>query len=102
LQRHPGDKAFFFLAGKGHTLVDGRAPRLGRGGFIDPADPARRRDVPAFQRRSVRPAFLFRLRAQLASPSTSTAAAASKRLEDAPEYGDAAAREKIAASPPVF
>ncbi|HKA33958.1 MAG TPA: cupin domain-containing protein, partial [Candidatus Binatia bacterium] len=23
LQKHPGDKAFFFLAGKGHTIVDG-------------------------------------------------------------------------------
>ena len=101
-QKHPGDKAFFFLAGKGHTLVD--AERYDWGAedlLILPIRP----DGVTYQHFNddpSAPAFLFACEPNLAFLFDLDRGSGFEELEDAPEFGDAAGRAKIAASPPVF
>ena len=102
LQKHPGDKAFFFLIGKGHTLVDGVRYDWGAEDLLilpirpDGVTYQHFNDDPAA------PAFLFACEPNLAFIFDLDRGSGFEELEDAPEFRDAAARAKIAASPPVF
>jgi gentisate 1,2-dioxygenase len=102
LQKHPGDKAFFFLGGKGHTLVDGVRYDWGAEDLlILPIRP----DGVTYQHFNDdpdAPAFMFACEPNLAFLFDLDRGSGFEELQDAPEYVDANARAEIAASPPVF
>lgn len=101
LQRHPGDKVFFSLRGKGHTMIDGVRHDWGAEDLlILPIRP----DGAAFQHFNDgdEPAFLFSCEPNLAFIFDLDRGSSFEELEDAPEFGDSKAQAKFAANAPVF
>jgi gentisate 1,2-dioxygenase len=102
LQRHPGDKVFFFVRGKGHTLVDGVRYDWGAEDLlILPIRP----DGVSYQHfndDSAAPAVLFACEPNLAFLFDLDRGSSFEELEDAPEFADDAARATMIAHPPVF
>ena len=102
LQKHPGDKVFFFLRGKGHTMIDGARHDWGAEDLlILPIRP----DGVAYQHFNddpSAPAFLFACEPNLAFIFDLDRGSSFEELEDAPEFGDQSAQRAIAANPPVF
>jgi gentisate 1,2-dioxygenase len=102
LQKHPGDKVFFFAGGKGHTVVDGVRYDWGvEDLLILPIRP----DGVTYQHFNDDPgaaAFLFACEPNLAFLFDLDRGSSFEQLEDAPECGDEKARAAIASDPPVF
>ena len=101
-QRHPGDKVFFFARGRGHTMVDGVRHDWGAEDLlILPIRP----DGVTYQHFNDdpgAPAFVFACEPNLTFLFDLDRGSALEELEDAPEYGDQPARNRIGADPPVF
>jgi gentisate 1,2-dioxygenase len=102
LQKHPGDKVFFSLGGKGHTLVDGVRYDWGAEDLlILPIRP----DGVTYQHFNDdpgAPAFLFACEPNLTFLFDLDRGSGFEELEDAPEFRDENARAAIASAPPVF
>ena len=102
LQRHPGDKVFFFLRGKGHTMIGGVRYDWGAEDLlILPIRP----DGVTYQHFNddpVAPAFLFACEPNLAFIFDLDRGSSFEELQEAPEFGDQSAQRAIAAAPPEF
>jgi quercetin dioxygenase-like cupin family protein len=101
-QRHPGDKVFFFVGGKGHTLVDGvRHDWSAEDLLILPIRPEGV-TYQHFNDDSAAPAFLFACEPNLAFIFDLDRGSSFEELENAPEFHDAAFRAALSSQPPVF
>jgi len=102
LQKHPGDKVFFFLRGKGHTMVDGVRHDWGAEDLL--ILPIRPEGVAYqhFNDDPSAPAFLFACEPNLAFIFDLDRGSSFEELEDAPEFKDESSGNDIAAKPPVF
>ncbi len=102
LQKHPGDMVFFFLRGKGHTMVGGVRYDWGAEDLlILPIRP----DGVTYQHFNDdpnAPAFLFACEPNLAFLFDLDRGSSFEELEEAPEFRDENARAAIASDPPVF
>jgi len=101
-QKHPGDMVFFFARGRGHTMLDGTRYDWGAEDLlILPIRP----DGVTYQHFNddpSAPAFVFACEPNLTFLFDLDRGSAFEQLEDAPEFGDEAARAAIALNPPVF
>jgi gentisate 1,2-dioxygenase len=102
LQRHPGDKVFFFLRGKGHTMIDGARHDWGAEDLL--ILPIRPEGVvyQHFNDDPSAPAFLFACEPNLAFIFDLDRGSSFEELEQAPEFSDESATRAIVANPPVF
>jgi gentisate 1,2-dioxygenase len=101
-QRHPGDKVFFFVGGKGHTLVDGvRYDWSAEDLLILPIRPEGV-TYQHFNDDSAAPAFLFACEPNLAFIFDLDRGSSFEELENAPEFHDDAFRAVMSSQPPVF
>ena len=101
-QKHPGDKVFFYLRGKGHTVVDGTRYDWGAEDLL--VLPIRPDGVTYqhFNDDANAPAFLFACEPNLTFLFDLDRGSAFEELEDAPEFHDETARKSIEANSPVF
>jgi gentisate 1,2-dioxygenase len=101
-QKHPGDKVFFFLRGKGHTLIDGVRHDWGAEDLlILPIRP----DGVTYQHFNDdpnTPAFVFACEPNLAFLFDLDRGSSFEELEAAPEFGDQAAGQVLHDKPPAF
>ncbi len=101
-QKHPGDKVFFFLRGKGHTLVDGIRYDWGPEDLlILPIRP----DGVSYQHFNDdpnAPAFVFACEPNLTFLFDLDRGSSFEELEDAPEFQRESANAAIVSDPPVF
>ncbi len=101
-QRHPGDKVFFFLRGRGHTLIDGVRHDWGAEDLlILPIRP----DGVTYQHFNDdpnTPAFVFACEPNLTFLFDLDRGSCFEELEDAPEFRDKSAGKALRAKPPVF
>jgi gentisate 1,2-dioxygenase len=102
LQKHPGDKVFFFLRGKGHTTIDGVRYDWGAEDLL--ILPIRPEGVAYqhFNDDPSAPAFLFACEPNLAFIFDLDRGSSFEELEQAPEFGDESAKRASASDPPVF
>lgn len=102
VQRHPGDKVFFFPRGRGHTMIDGVRYDWGAEDLL--ILPIRPDGVTYqhFNDDSTAPAFVFACEPNLTFLFDLDRGSAFEELEDAPEYGNESTRRAIALNPPVF
>jgi hypothetical protein len=101
LQKHPGDKIFFFLRGNGHTAIDSVRHDWGvEDLLILPIRP----NGATYQHfnDSDEPAFLFACEPSLAFIFDLDRGSSFEELDPAPEFGNEGARERFAAGAPVF
>lgn len=102
LQKHPGDKVFFFLRGKGHTMVDGVRYDWGAEDLlILPIRP----DGVTYQHFNDdpnAPAFLFACEPNLAFLFDLDRGSSFEELEEAPEFSDDRAQADITENAPAF
>lgn len=101
LQKHPGDKVFFFLRGNGHTTIDSVRHDWGvEDLLILPIRP----NGATYQHfnDSDEPAFLFACEPNLAFIFDLDRGSSFEELDPAPEFGNKGARERFAAGGPVF
>lgn len=101
-QKHPGDKVFFYLRGKGHTLVDGTRYDWGAEDLL--ILPIRPDGVTYqhFNDDENTPAFLFACEPNLTFLFDLDRGSLFEELEDAPEFGEKGASAAIASDPPAF
>jgi gentisate 1,2-dioxygenase len=101
LQKHPGDKVFFFLRGKGYTTIDGMRHDWG---FEDLLILPIRPDGVTYQHvnDSDEPAFLFACEPNLAFIFDLDRGSSFEELEAAPEFSDPSTRNTVAVNPPTF
>jgi gentisate 1,2-dioxygenase len=101
-QRHPGDKVFFFVRGKGHTLVDGVRYDWGAEDLL--ILPIRPDGViyQHFNDDPDAPAFLFACEPNLAFLFDLDRGSSYEELEDAPEFLDAGAAAAMTLHPPAL
>jgi len=102
LQKHPGDKVFFFLRGKGHTMIDGGRHDWGAEDLL--ILPIRPEGVAYqhFNDDPSAPAFLFACEPNLAFVFDLDRGSSFEELENAPEFLREGASASIASDPPVF
>lgn len=102
LQRHPGDKVFFFLRGKGHSMIDGARYDWGAEDLL--ILPIRPDGVTYrhFNDDPGAPAFLLACEPNLTFLFDLDRGSSFEELEAAPEFGDESVRRAIAAQPPLF
>jgi len=102
LQKHPGDKVFFTLRGKGHTMVDGVRYDWGAEDLL--ILPIRPNGVTYqhFNDDPGQPAFLFACEPNLTFLFDLDRGSSFEELEEAPEFARQAAEAALAAKPPVF
>ena len=102
LQKHPGDKVFFFLRGKGHTMVDGVRYDWGAEDLlILPIRP----DGVTYQHFNddpTAPAFVFACEPNLAFVFDLDRGSSFEELEEAPEFSDGRTQADITEHAPAF
>ncbi len=101
-QQHPGDKVFFFVKGKGHTVVDGASYSWGTEDLL--MLPIRPNAVTYqhFNDDAEAPAFLFACEPSLAFIFDLDRGSAFEELEDAPEFRREGPRTNIVSGIPAF
>ena len=101
-QKHPGDKLFFFLRGKGHTVVDGATYRWGVEDLL--MLPIRPNGVTYqhFNDDPGAPAFLFACEPSLAFMFDLDRGSVFDELEDAPEFRREGSKAVAAHATPAF